>query len=1061
MKRFIGLVLALALLVSTVPVAVIAEESGGTGLCAHHTQHTADCGYQEGIPAQECLHVCDAACQLEIVQCIHPEHGQECYALLEDGVTLSEEPVNCTHTECTVESGCISYTCGHQHNGECGYNEGAAEQPCQYVCFPCAGLCEHGSAEADCEFCNPTEPEKCIHENEAEGCALCAAIANVKTMIDALPSVEEMQAMDQAGRSAIYEDAQAAADAYNALPEEDQARVGNAEKMMALHQAFSELTEAATSGTLDNGFRWELSDRGQLFIMGTGEMPILYTMVDDVAVYPWEADSVSEVTICDGITSVSEGAFLGHERMIRVYFPLTLTEIQDKAFMGCVSLAYTWFEDHNIVAIGESAFSGCSIEEIIFSAPLETIAANAFAGCHALTSISFPLNSELKVIGADAFAGVTAEISCPAHWSAEMCQQYGGTLTWAPYGATGENAGQCGAQGDNLTWTLSEDGTLTITGSGAMMDYELSKNTAPWVKSAVKRVVFEDGITHIGSCAFYQCTNLTSVSIPASVTSTGTWSFETYPGVIQRVDITDLAAWCNIEFGGYYKTGWDGNPLNSGADLYINGVLTTDIVIPSSVNTIADGVFHGFDGLTSVVIPEGVTTIGAGAFSGCANLRDITVPNSVTAIEEYAFSGCTSLTRLPVTKNVTSVGFHVFSGCTGLTSLRVPARLLNEEAFATFSGCTGLTSVTLEDDVTVIPDNAFAQCTSLTSIMIPASVKHIDGSAFEWCDNLRTFTFLGDAPQRGADDWEYDYTRMFIVGNTWESDGMVPVTAYYPADNPTWTEEIRAEFIGNIAWIASEGIKGLTPGQILEIDGKICVVDENGKLALDGTGDRIVTAYQTAASSLEDPLGEKSHSMYPTGITVEALRWDAASGGYTMEKIPALDNIITYKGTSIRMTGNQGIRIFTAINEEKRAKLIDGSLLNGTALEGYKLTEYGTLFKWAKSGGDLVYDPSVTGNRSIAYGGGRDAVFSRQGGDIWYTGMLVNLQLDLCDDELLLRPYMVLENAKGEQIVIHGGTLQRNIGYVAYQNKDYKPNKAAEDFIWSIIRAVYGKDFAG
>ena len=124
--------------------------------------------------------------------------------------------------------------------------------------------------------------------------------------------------------------------------------------------------------------------------------------------------------------------------------------------------------------------------------------------------------------------------------------------------------------------------------------------------------------------------------------------------------------------------------------------------------------------------------------------------------------------------------------------------------------------------------------------------------------------------------------------------------------------------------------------------------------------------------------------------------------------------------------------------------------------------EYGTLFKWGTHETiNLTYDPSVK-NYSVAYSAktGYDAVFERKSGSIIFTGMLVNLEMDKCDGELMLRPYMVLEK-EGEQIVIYGGTLQRTIGYVAYQRRDYKPTQAAHNFSWNIIRAVYGEDFQG
>ena len=159
------------------------------------------------------------------------------------------------------------------------------------------------------------------------------------------------------------------------------------------------------------------------------------------------------------------------------------------------------------------------------------------------------------------------------------------------------------------------------------------------------------------------------------------------------------------------------------------------------------------------------------------------------------------------------------------------------------------------------------------------------------------------------------------------------------------------------------------------------------------------------------------------------------------------------------MSGNQGIRIFTAIDSATRSAMLKNSLITHEALSEYKIVEYGTIFKWA-DGTELIYEPGRD-NRSIAYSveTGYNAVFAKVGSDVWYTGMLVGLEKELVDDELYLRPYMILRNEAGEDIVIYGGTLQRNIGYVALQNRDYKPTKAAAEFIWDIIYTVYGEDF--
>lgn len=141
-------------------------------------------------------------------------------------------------------------------------------------------------------------------------------------------------------------------------------------------------------------------------------------------------------------------------------------------------------------------------------------------------------------------------------------------------------------------------------------------------------------VTSIGELAFEGRSGLTSVTIPNSVTSIGKYAFSSCSG-LKEVKISDLAAWCKMNF--YSSTS---NPLAYAHNLYLNGELIVDLVIPNSVTTIGDYAFHGCSGLTSVIIPNSVTEIGYSAFYGCSALTSMTIPNSVTSISNGAFYTC-------------------------------------------------------------------------------------------------------------------------------------------------------------------------------------------------------------------------------------------------------------------------------------------------------------------------------------------------------------------------------------------------------------------------------------
>ena len=150
--------------------------------------------------------------------------------------------------------------------------------------------------------------------------------------------------------------------------------------------------------------------------------------------------------------------------------------------------------------------------------------------------------------------------------------------------------------------------------------------------SSLTSVTIPSSVTSIGREAFRDCSSLASVSIPSSVTSIGESAFCNCSN-LKSVYITDLAAWCKIEFSSY-----DSNPLCSNcAELYINGEKATNIEIPTGVTSIGSRAFEYCRSLTSVTIPEGVTSIGRSAFYNCSNLTSVTIPSSVTSIDSKAF----------------------------------------------------------------------------------------------------------------------------------------------------------------------------------------------------------------------------------------------------------------------------------------------------------------------------------------------------------------------------------------------------------------------------------------
>ena len=250
-------------------------------------------------------------------------------------------------------------------------------------------------------------------------------------------------------------------------------------------------------------------------------------------------------------------------------------------------------------------------------------------------------------------------------------------------------------------------------------------------------------VTSIGDGAFSGCSGLTSVTIPNSVTSIGDDAFAYCKG-LKEVHISDLAAWCNISFEGLTA-----NPLSYAHNLYLNGELVTDLVIPNSVTSIGNYAFCFCDGLTSITIPNSVTSIGDYAFSNCSGLTSITIPNSVTSIGGGAFQYCSGLTSITIPNSVTTIGDDAFGGCSGLTSVTIPNSVTTIGNWA-FHNCFSLTSITIPNSVTSIGEWAFRGCSDLTSITIPNSVTSIGNGAFDDCSGLTSITIPNSVTSIGS-----------------------------------------------------------------------------------------------------------------------------------------------------------------------------------------------------------------------------------------------------------------------------------------------------------------------
>ena len=355
--------------------------------------------------------------------------------------------------------------------------------------------------------------------------------------------------------------------------------------------------------------------------------------------------------------------------------------------------------------------------------------------------------------------------------------------------------GECGAEGDNITYTLYDDGTLIISGDGKMAAYNWVERS-PFIGSEyIVDVVIEEGVTNLSSCAFANCKNLATVALPKSLTSIGNCTFMgcsdikdikitanvatigegVFDGCEKLESITIPASltlfgeyafdgcyglkdvyyegeqeqWNNISGKGYLEelTGAVIHFAVEKGDCGAEGDNVTYIIYDDGKLVISgNGKMAAYSQTTApfksknisrAVIDDGVKSIGAHTFYDCENITSVIIPETVTTIGDSAFGNCYILENVTIPYGVTSIGNSAFSSCYNFTNIIIPDSVTSIGIYA-FLACKNITSIVIPDSVITLGRGAFDRCSAATSITIGKNVRSIEVSTFNDCEKVES-----------------------------------------------------------------------------------------------------------------------------------------------------------------------------------------------------------------------------------------------------------------------------------------------------------------------------------
>ena len=581
-------------------------------------------------------------------------------------------------------------------------------------------------------------------------------------------------------------------------------------------------------------------------------------------------EALTSVTIGNGVTSMGEHAFAFNNNLSAVYISdLSAWCKIDFYDNESTPLLYA----HNLYVNGEL------LTDLVIPSDVTEIVNHAFQGCTSITSVTIP--EGITRVGVAAFewcSNLTGELVIPNSVKRIEGWAFSETkLTGIQLGNGLTYIGQCAF---NRCYELAGEGLVIPEGVEA-----IDGDAFNACYNLTGELVIPNSVKTIGGGAFNGCHGFTSVRMGSGVQTIGNDAFGWMGWKAKDVYITDLSAWCKIDFNG-------SNPLNGGANLHLNGELLTDLVIPDditeikayafhnckSINTvdlgntisIGDYAFYGCDNLIGeLVIPNSVTNIGYSVFYGCRNLAGVSIGDGVTVVSNAAFYDCRNLSQVTLGKNIETIEMYNFDRW-AVSSVTFNMNTVKDW----FREFPEITEVHFGDNVQTITGGAFAHC-DIDSVHIPAGVTSIEDYAFSWNQHLRKVTV---APENSVYHIDEEHHVMMEIA----TDKVA--LAYQGATIPPY-----ATAIGNGAFNGLLGITSLTIPESIE---------SIGEWAFDGCSDlKKVINY----SGLLLTKGSTDHG-YVAYYADEVINITDIIDGYVFLTVEDVNYLMDYTGEATTLT---------------------------------------------------------------------------------------------------------------------------------------------------------------